>query len=226
MTEALKAGYRTSTTPPLYGNEAGVGAASRLRDPPRGALRHHQAVEQRPGLRQHAARVRHQPGEAGSRLRGPVPDPLALTEPTRPTSIRGRRWRRSPRRAGPRIGVSNFLPEHLSASPTAGRARGQPDRDPPGAAAARLPGGQRRHGMATEAWSPLAQGGVLEDPVVDCDRRRRTAHPGAGGPPLAPAARPHPDPEVGDPGADRRELRRLRLRAQRGRARGHRRAGA
>ena len=53
---ALEAGYRSIDTAAVYGNEAGVGRAlGRVRPPARRALRHHQAVERRPGLRLHAA---------------------------------------------------------------------------------------------------------------------------------------------------------------------------
>ena len=75
--------------------------------------------------------------------------------------------------------------------------------------------------VATEAWSPLAQAELL---VERNDRRGRLAprpHAGAGDPALAPAARQRRHPQIGDPGADPREHRALRLRAER---RGHDRA--
>ena len=80
------------------------------------------------------------------------------------------------------------------------------------------------HGIATEAWSPIAQGAVLDDPAVTAiaDSARQVA--GAGRPALAHPARQHRLPEVHDPGADQRELRALRLRARARRRRGDRRA--
>ena len=78
------------------------------------------------------------------------------------------------------------------------------------------------HGIATEAWSPLAQGEVLERRHPGHDRRPPPAHRRPGRPPLAPAARQRRDPQVGDPGAGARELRPLRLRADRGRHGGDR----
>ena len=53
------------------------------------------------------------------------------------------------------------------------------------------------HGIATEAWSPIAQGGVLDDPVITeiAEQGRQDARP--GGPALAHPARRHRLPEVG-----------------------------
>ncbi|WP_220033863.1 aldo/keto reductase [Arthrobacter psychrolactophilus] len=66
------------------------------------------------------------------------------------------------------IGVSNFLPEHLEkiialggTVPAVNQIEAHPalqQRDIQGANAA--------HGIATEAWSPLAQGALLSDPAV------------------------------------------------------------
>ena len=77
----------------------------------------------------------------------------------------------------------------------------------------------QEHGIATEAWSPIAQGEVLDDPVVDgiADAHGQVAGP--GGAALAHPARRHRVPEVGDAGADQGELRDLRLRAEPGRRR-------
>ena len=59
VTDALAAGYRSIDTAAAYGNEEAVGRAiDEQRHPPRGAVRHHQAVD--PGRRrgQRQARVR------------------------------------------------------------------------------------------------------------------------------------------------------------------------
>ena len=45
------------------------------------------------------------------------------------------------------------------------------------------------HGIATEAWSPIAQGLVLDDPVIDSVARVGGSYPGPGGAALAPPAR-------------------------------------
>ena len=50
VTDALEVGYRHIDTAAAYGNEEGVGKAiAAVGDRPRGAVHHHEAVEQRPG---------------------------------------------------------------------------------------------------------------------------------------------------------------------------------
>ena len=76
------------------------------------------------------------------------------------------------------IGVSNFLPAHLdrlAAETTLVPAVGQIELHP----ALQQPDLReyhRAHGIATEAWSPLARAGVLEDPVLTglADKHGRT----------------------------------------------------
>ena len=81
----------------------------------------------------------------------------------------------------------------------------------------------RSHGIATEAWSPIAQGAVLDDPVIGQVAARVGRTPGAGRPALAHPARRHRVPQVDDAGADQGELRAVRLRAGgRGRRSDHR----
>ena len=76
-----------------------------------------------------------------------------------------------------------------------------------------------RHGIATEAWSPIGQGkGVLDEPVLG---EVAAAH----GKTAAQVTRQHRLPEVGDPGAHPGELRDLRLLADRRRDVRHRRSG-
>ena len=58
----------------------------------------------------------------------------------------------------------------------------------------------------------------LRRPGHRLDRRRPRQDPGAGDDPLAPATRTLRDPEVGTARTDRRELRRVRLRAHHRRA--------
>ncbi len=64
------------------------------------------------------------------------------------------------------------------------------------------------HGIATEAWSPIAQGKVLDDPTIVRIAERLGEVPGPGHPALAPPARRHRLPQVGDPQPRRGELRR------------------
>ena len=71
----------------------------------------------------------------------------------------------------------------------------------------------REHGIATEAWSPIAQGKVLGNPIVTNIARRRRQVVGAGGVALAHSARRHRVPEVGVAGSDEVEHRAVRLRA-------------
>ena len=66
------------------------------------------------------------------------------------------------------IGVSNFQIEHLErlAAETDTVPCGEPDRGTPllhQRSRARV---RQDHGIATEAWSPIAQGEVLEDPTI------------------------------------------------------------
>ena len=66
------------------------------------------------------------------------------------------------------IGVSNFQVAHLErlAAETGHRAGRQPDRAAPVLPERRGARLRREHGIATEAWSPIAQGEVLDDPAL------------------------------------------------------------
>ena len=121
------------------------------------------------------------------------------------------------------IGVSNFMPGHLDALLTqatvvpvvnqvevhpyftqpcrAGRGR-RPRHPHPGVVA------DRRHHQL-----PRDRDQHPRRPGHQRDRRRPRQDPGPGDDPLAPAAGTLRDPEVGTARADRRELRRVRLRA-------------
>ena len=115
------------------------------------------------------------------------------------------------------IGVSNFNPAHLERiiretgeTPSINQIELHPYFQQRGL--------RREHeqlGILTEAWSPLAQGKVLDDPAIVAIADAHGKTPGQVVHPLAPAARQRRDPQVGDAGADRGELRRLRLRAER-----------
>ena len=220
MLAALEAGYRSIDTAAIYGNEEGIGAgARRLRARPRRALRHHQGVERRPGLRLDAARVRRSLAQAGPRLRGPLPDPLAEAEPATRTSRRGAPSRRSYADGRARaIGVSNFQPAHLRRLLDETRvvpAVNQIELHPQLAQASCAP-------STPSTASPPRRGrrsgqgkGLLDDPVDRRDRRAARPHPGPGGAALAPPAGQRRDPEVRDAVPDPGEHRRVRLRAGR-----------
>ena len=136
----------------------------------------------------------------------PVPDPLAAADPLR------RRLRVDLAGAG---GVRQGRPGPLHrgvqlpgrAPAAAGRgdrdgARGEPDRGAPlPDATTRCASYGAEHGIRTEAWSPIAQGGVLDDPVITEIARADGTHPGPGGAALARPARRHRLPQVGDPRA-------------------------
>ena len=115
--------------------------------------------------------------DARPRPRRPVPDPLAAAHAaTTATSSRpGRPWRSSRRDGRARsIGVSNFQPAHLErlVAETDVVPGGQPDRGAPVLHATRRCARYgATHGIVTEAWSPIAQGEVLDDPVDHRDRR-------------------------------------------------------
>ncbi len=117
------------------------------------------------------------------------------------------------------IGVSNFQPSHLERviaetgeTPAINQIELHPYFQQHG-----LRHEHEQLGIVTEAWSPLAQGLVLDDPVIVPIAERTFPHGCTGRDPLAPAARQRRDPEVGHARAHRAELRRLRLRALRGR---------
>ena len=117
------------------------------------------------------------------------------------------------------IGVSNFQPEHLE------RLAAETDTVPavnqielhPYFQNREVAGYDEQHGIATEAWSPIAQGEVLDDPTIGEIAEQARPHAGPGGAALAHPARLHRLPEVGDARAHQGELRALRLRARPGR---------
>ena len=65
------------------------------------------------------------------------------------------------------------------------------------------------HEIATEAWSPIAQGKVLDDPTIVAGRRAARQDAGAGDAALARPARRHRLPEVGHAAAGSRRTSRI-----------------
>ena len=163
------------------------------------------------GVRPDAGRPRPRPAR-------PVPHPLAAAEG------RGdfvQTWKamegiyaRGRARA---IGVSNFQPHHLR------RLHEETDVMPavnqievhPYLTQDELRAFDAEHGIATEAWSPIAQGGGARRPVDRRHGRAARQDAGAGRAALAHPARRHRVPEVGHASRGEGELRDLRLRAVR-----------
>ncbi|MFE2579005.1 aldo/keto reductase [Streptomyces sp. NPDC059378] len=169
VTAALETGYRSIDTAAIYGNEAGVGRALAASGLPRdelfvttklwnadqgydATLRAFDASLAKLGLDHVDLYLIHWPAPARDLYRDS--------------------WRALERLAGEgRIraaGVSNFQPGHLL------RLMGDSTLVPavnqielhPGLQQAELRAFHAEHGIATEAWSPLAQGAVLDDRAV------------------------------------------------------------
>ncbi|MFB7671275.1 aldo/keto reductase [Kitasatospora purpeofusca] len=169
VSTALEAGYRSIDTAAIYGNEAGVGRALAASGLPReelfvttklwnadqgydATLRAFDASLDRLGLEQLDLYLIHWPAPA---------------QDLYPDS-----WRAVERLAAEgRIraaGVSNFQPAHLRRLLDRGGlvpAVNQVELHP-GLQQAELRAFHAEHGIVTEAWSPLAQGAVLDDPAV------------------------------------------------------------
>lgn len=168
VSSALEAGYRSIDTAAIYGNEEGVGRAiaasgidrdelfitSKLWNSDQGAATPaaFDASLDKLGLDRLDLYLIHWPAPANDRY---LRSWTALEE----LAASGRS------RA---IGVSNFLPEHLE------RLIGLGGTVPavnqielhPALQQAETVAFNRAHGIATEAWSPLAQGAMLQNPVI------------------------------------------------------------
>ena len=139
---------------------------------PRRAVHHQQAQQRLPPARRRPHGVRRDAGDAAAWTTSTCSSSTGrCRRGTTATSSRpGGRWRSSSATAAPRsIGVSNFQP----AAPRPARRRdrrgagGQPDRGAPVLhQRARSAPYDAAHGIVIEAWSPIAQGKVLDDPVI------------------------------------------------------------
>lgn len=173
---ALDAGYRSIDTATIYGNEAGTGRAlaasgiareelfltTKLWNADQGraeTLAAFDASLERLGLDYVDLYLIHWPAPANDRY-------LASWEALEEIYASGRA------RA---IGVSNFEPEYLDRILATGGtvpAVNQVELHP-AFAQSRVRAANAAHGIATEAWSPLAQGGaVLRDPAIEAIARR------------------------------------------------------
>ncbi|WP_024796007.1 aldo/keto reductase [Tomitella biformata] len=166
---ALEAGYRSVDTAAIYGNEVGTGRAlaesgiaredlfvtSKLWTADLGhdaALAGFDASLDKLGLDYLDLYLIHWPAPATDKY---VDSWRALEKLYADSRVRA-------------IGVSNFLPEHLqrlldvgSVVPAVNQVELHPALQQRGLAEF-----NQRHGVATEAWSPLAQGTVLDDPAI------------------------------------------------------------
>ena len=165
----------------LYGNEDGVGQAlARVRPRPRRAVRHHQALERRPGLRR-GARARFD--ESLERLGLDYVDLYLIHWPRArartATSTPGGRWRSCYADGRARaIGVSNFTARTCSGCstrPTSVPAVNQVELHPrlPAGRAARLPRRARHRHRGVEPARPGQR--PARRPAARRDRRASTA---------------------------------------------------
>ncbi|GIF14439.1 aldo/keto reductase [Actinoplanes teichomyceticus] len=169
VTVALEAGYRSIDTASAYGNEAGVGAALKASGIPRdelfvttklwntdqgydSTLRAFDASLARLGLEQLDLYLIHWPTPKQGKY---LDTWRALEKIYQEGRVRA-------------IGVSNFLPEHLQAVADLGGtipAVNQIEVHPALQQRA-VQEADQKLGVVTEAWSPLAQAGVLDNPAV------------------------------------------------------------
>ena len=168
---ALGAGYRLIDTAQSYGTERGVGAAIATSGIPRGEL----YVTSKLGNGNHQPDdVRHTFHESLDRLGLDYLDLFLIHWPV-PTLYGGdyvSTWKAMVGLvADGRLrtaGVSNFQPAHLDrvvaetgVAPAVNQVEVHPYFANTAACAASI-----RHGTAVEAWSPLAGGGIIEDPMI------------------------------------------------------------
>jgi 2,5-diketo-D-gluconate reductase A len=176
VSDALSVGYRSIDTAALYGNEAGVGKAIRASGIPRDEIyvttkvwndmqgrelaraSFERSMEEL-GLERLDLLLIHWPAPGNDRYVETWETFAELRETGRVTSI----------------GVSNFEPEHLrrlmdetGVVPVLNQVELHPY-----LAQAELRIFHELHGIATEAWGPLARGRVADDPVL---RRIGAAH--------------------------------------------------
>jgi 2,5-diketo-D-gluconate reductase A len=171
VTTALEVGYRHVDTAEMYGNERQVGEAVRASGLDRGDV----------FVTSKLSNALHRPDDARRALDGTLSDlgfdyvDLFLIHWPLPTRYDGdyvstwntlEEFQRDGRARS--IGVSNFQVEHLE------RLASESDVVPavnqielhPYLVNEEVHAYGQAHGIATQAWSPIAQGGVLDDPVI------------------------------------------------------------
>lgn len=168
VSEALEAGYRHIDTAQLYRNEEGVGRAVAASGIPREQL----WITSKLANANHAPEDARRSAERSLELLGGRIDlflvhwPLAMHQPV--TAV----WEVMQQLASDlpldSIGVSNFQPAHLDELAAAGMSTpvvNQVESNPYFLNDAVRDYGAE-HSIATQAWSPLAQGRVLDDPQL------------------------------------------------------------
>ncbi|MFF4345203.1 aldo/keto reductase [Kitasatospora sp. NPDC001540] len=166
---ALEAGYRSVDTAAVYGNERGVGKALAASGLPREEL--FVTTKLWNADQGHDATLRAFDASL-DKLGLEYVDLYLIHWPTPARDLYAESWKAIERLAAEgRIraaGVSNFQPAHLTRLIEAGGlvpAVNQVELHP-GLQQAELRAFHAAHGIVTEAWSPLAQGAVLDDPAV------------------------------------------------------------
>ncbi|MFD7070507.1 aldo/keto reductase [Streptomyces sp. NPDC059913] len=169
VSAALEAGYRSIDTAAIYGNEAGVGRALAASGLPREDL--FVTTKLWNADQGHDATLRAFDASL-AKLGLDHVDLYLIHWPTPARDLYADTWKALEKLAADgRIraaGVSNFQPSHLQ------RLLDTSDLVPavnqvelhPGLQQAELRAFHAQHGIATEAWSPLAQGAVLNDPEI------------------------------------------------------------
>lgn len=169
VAKAFEYGYRSVDTAAMYGNEEGVGEAVAQTDIPRGEL----FITTKLGNRDHGRdRTLAALDASLERLGLDYVDLYLIHWPIPRQDLYVETWRaleeaHADGRARS-IGVSNFHPEHLE------RLAAETDTVPavnqielhPALQQAELRAYHEQHGIVTEAWSPLAQGELIDDPVL------------------------------------------------------------
>ncbi|WAL72018.1 aldo/keto reductase [Kitasatospora sp. YST-16] len=166
---ALEAGYRSIDTAAIYGNERGVGKALAASGLPREEL--FVTTKLWNADQGHDATLRAFDASL-DKLGLEYVDLYLIHWPTPARDLYAESWKAIEELAAEgRIraaGVSNFQPAHLTRLIEAGGlvpAVNQVELHP-GLQQAELRAFHAAHGIATEAWSPLAQGAVLDDPAI------------------------------------------------------------
>jgi 2,5-diketo-D-gluconate reductase A len=167
VTAALEAGYRSIDTAAVYGNEEGVGRAIAASGLPRDEL----FITTKLWNSDHERPIEAY-DRSVERLGVELADLYLIHWPTPGRDLYVRAWRGLEElyAAGRvrAIGVSNFLPAHLDRIVGVGGtvpAVNQVEIHPALQQRA-IQDADRRLGIATEAWSPLAHGAVLAEPAV------------------------------------------------------------
>lgn len=169
VTAALQAGYRSIDTAAIYGNETGVGRALAASGLPREEL----FVTTKLWNADHGYDATLRAFDASlAKLGLDYVDLYLIHWPTPARDLYLDSWRALERLAAEggirAAGVSNFQPAHLKRlldSSALTPAVNQIELHP-GLQQADLRAFHAQHGIATEAWSPLAQGAVLDDSAI------------------------------------------------------------